>query len=143
MTKEELNASCQFNIHNGIRIIEKSDGRCTVEVEITENAANPYGTVHGGLLFSACDTAACVAAYDGGPFPVTQTGTLSFVRPGRGGTIRAEGRRSYSGKHSCVSHVDVYDENRMLLATGEFVLVKNSHTHFIQGETGGQNCGEA
>ena len=142
MTIEELNESCPYNIHNGIRIVQKGEGRCVVELTVTETSVNPYGTVHGGLLFSACDTAACVACFDGGPVPVTQTGTLSFVRPAMRGTITAEAVCHYSGKRSCVSHVDVYNEERELLATGEYVLVKNSRVSFHLPETGERSYGE-
>lgn len=126
MTIEELNECCLYNVNNGIRITEKGCGRCRVEVTITDTSKNPYGTVHGGLLYSACDTAACIAGYDGGLVPVTQSSNLIYVRPGRGEKIYVEAACSYSGKNSCVSHVDVYSETGELLATGEFVFVRTS-----------------
>ena len=138
MTIEELNSCCPYNVRNGIRIIKRESGYCQVEVQMTEETLNPYGTTHGGIIFSACDTAACVAGYDGETLPVTQTSSMSFVRPGRCTKITAEARCVYNGKHTTVAHVDVFSENRHLLATGEFTMIKSTKIHVVNSS--GENA---
>lgn len=128
MTIEELNNCCLFNVNNCIRIVSKEASHCTVEVLLTDSVLNPYGTAHGGIIFSACDTAACVAGYDGKILPVTQTAFLNFVRPGIGSKVIVDAECRYNGTHSIVSHVDVFSaDHSTLLATGDFTMVKNSH----------------
>ena len=123
MTLDELNARCAYNIHNGIRILDRQPGRCTVELRVTELSCNPYGSVHGGLLFSACDTAACVAAMGeeaDREQMITQSGSLNFLRPGQGERLRVEAFCLYRGAHSALSRVEVYSQEGSLLSSGEF-----------------------
>ena len=123
MTLEELNARCNYNTRNGIWILARTPGRCTVEIRVTEHSCNPYGFVHGGLLFSACDTAACVSAMEEDPaaeLMITQSGSLNFLRPGMGDRLRVEAECVYRGAHSALSRVSVYSEEGKLLSSGEF-----------------------
>lgn len=123
MTLEELNARCSYNTRNGIWILARTPGRCTVEIRVTEHSCNPYGFVHGGLLFSACDTAACVSAMGEDPAAeqmITQSGSLNFLRPGMGDRLRVEAECVYRGAHSALSRVSVYSEEGKLLSSGEF-----------------------
>ena len=39
MTIEELNARCSYNTRNGIWILDREPGRCTVEIRVTEEVA--------------------------------------------------------------------------------------------------------
>ena len=51
-----------FNSHNHIVVTEVGEGTSVVEVEMTQDAMNPLGMAHGGLIFSMCDVATGVAA---------------------------------------------------------------------------------
>ena len=129
MTLEELNARCAYNTRNGIWITAKEPGRCTVEIRVTENSVNPHGFVHGGLIFSACDVAACVAAMDTAEDAtslVTQSGSLNFVRPGIGDLLRVEAECLYKGHRSALSRVSVYSREGKLLSSGEFTVARKS-----------------
>jgi acyl-CoA thioesterase len=55
-----------FNSHNHIVVTEVGEGTSVVEVEMTQDAMNPLGMAHGGLIFSMCDVATGVAARTGG-----------------------------------------------------------------------------
>ena len=54
-----------FNSHNHIVVTEVGEGTSVVEVEMTQDAMNPLGMAHGGLIFSMCDVATGVAARTG------------------------------------------------------------------------------
>ena len=45
------------------KLLEVSPGHAKLSVEITQKALNLYGNVHGGFLFSLCDTAAGMSTY--------------------------------------------------------------------------------
>ena len=43
-----------FNSHNHIVVTEVGEGTSVVEVEMTQDAMNPLGMAHGGLIFTLC-----------------------------------------------------------------------------------------
>ena len=45
-----------FLKYNNIIIEEVNEQRCLVKLLISKNSLNPYGMVHGGLIFSLGDT---------------------------------------------------------------------------------------
>ena len=59
-----------FNSNNHIVVTEVGEGTSVVEVEMTQDAMNPLGMAHGGLIFSMCDVATGVAARTGGRITV-------------------------------------------------------------------------
>ena len=75
-----------FNSHNHIVVTEVGEGTSVVEVEMTQDAMNPLGMAHGGLIFSMCDVATGVAARTGArqQHPVSASGQ---------GHIQARGAR--------------------------------------------------
>lgn len=68
-------------------ILDAGGGKLVLTVMPPASAinGNGSGTVHGGFLFSVCDTAcafACMSQSDGG---VTQSAHITYVRPGKEG----------------------------------------------------------
>ena len=72
-----------FNSHNHIVVTEVGEGTSVVEVEMTQDAMNPLGMAHGGLIFSMCDVATGVAARTSGRITVTLDSSIQFLRPGK------------------------------------------------------------
>lgn len=127
MTKEELmeylNGRSPFNVHNGLRVVELEDDICVVEGELVPEALNPWGMAHGGLIYSACDVAAGVLASRGGGC-VTQSGSMYYLRPCTGKTMRAEGRIVKAGRTVTLVETNVYDDKGTHCARGEFQIYK-------------------
>ena len=44
-----------FIQHNNMRVTALEDSRCVAELTVTEQSYNPFGTVHGGALFTLAD----------------------------------------------------------------------------------------
>ena len=68
-----------------IEVAEATPGRVVLHVDPPPNVVNGRGFIHGGYLFSICDTAcafACLSQTDGG---VTQSAHITYVSPGRVG----------------------------------------------------------
>ena len=68
-----------FNSHNHIVVTEVGEGTSVVEVEMTQDAMNPLGMAHGGLIFSMCDVATGVAARTGGRITVTLDSSIHLT----------------------------------------------------------------
>lgn len=74
-------------------VVSASAGRVTIALTPPPNSLNGRGFVHGGYLFSICDTAcafALLSHQDGG---VTQSAHITYISPGKEGeklTVAAE-----------------------------------------------------
>ncbi len=84
---ERLNSSSQFLQSNDMRVTEVRHGFAKVEMIIDEQILNIHGFVHGGALFSLADTVAGAASFATGRDSVTLTGTINYIKPGRGGKL--------------------------------------------------------
>lgn len=119
---EAVNKRCNFNIHNGIKVVELEEGFCAVEAELCENAMNPWGMTHGGMVYSVCDVAAGVVVSQTERRGVTQSGTVYYLRPSTGSKIRAEGRIIKNGKTVVLVETNVYNDKGVHTARGEFQI---------------------
>ncbi len=117
-----------FNDLCGLEITERRGGHCTVACRTGENHLNPYGIVHGGLLFTMMDVAGGYAArtLDSGETIrcVTQNASTVFLRPGMPGTLTAEADVIRRGSRIVVATVCVYNAERNLLTKGEFTYYR-------------------
>lgn len=59
-------------------------GSVKAEIEVKEDQLNPMGSVHGGCLFSICDTVGGTAAMTHGIAVTTTMGTISYLNPAAG-----------------------------------------------------------
>ncbi|MFR3165634.1 MAG: PaaI family thioesterase [Hungatella sp.] len=64
------------------RLLEVSPGHAKLSMEITQEALNLYGNVHGGFLFSLCDMAAGMSTYACETTNVTECSSINFLRGG-------------------------------------------------------------
>lgn len=124
MTKEEklavLNARSEFNKYNGIKVVDFGEGSSAVETELQKTSMNPWGSAHGGLVFSMCDVAAGVALMGAAHSVVTQSASIYYLRPAAGKTLRAEGRVIKDGRTVALVETNVYNDGGELVASGKF-----------------------
>ncbi|MBQ7032296.1 MAG: PaaI family thioesterase [Clostridia bacterium] len=105
-----------FAMQMGIRI-EKADAEesiCTLE--ITPNHFNAGGTVQGGAIFTLADLAFAVAANCEGRKTVTQSASVSFLKPGKGKKLTACAQKLSAGGRTCHYSVRVTNEEDILVA---------------------------
>ena len=126
MTKEEIlnviNEHGGFNKNNGIKVVDFGDDFCVVEGEINEKTMNPMGMAHGGFVYSLCDDAAGFAACRFNRRGVTLSGSMYYLRPSKGTKLRAEGKIVKDGKSVVLVETNVYDDENVLTARGEFKM---------------------
>lgn len=126
MDKQEylnlVNTRCEYNKYNHIYTTDIGPDFSVVEVELRPESLNPLGMAHGGLVYSLCDVAAGVAVGQRARTFVTLSGSLSFLRPGKGKKLRCEGRIIKPGRTVNVVETSVYDDSGTLTARGIFEI---------------------
>lgn len=87
----------------GMQTEAVEDGRVVFTFEASEQLANPFGTVHGGILATVLDSTMGMAAMTvmpDGTATTTATLEVKYVRPVAtdAGTLRAEGLVVHAGR---------------------------------------------
>jgi acyl-CoA thioesterase len=77
----------QFSRWLGLEIDEYAKGYCRLHYRITDIMINGLQTVHGGILFSAADSALAFACNSHGILSVALDANISFARPARSGDL--------------------------------------------------------
>ena len=103
-----------FMIQNGISVVELTEEHAVLRAEITQKSLNPYGYVHGGLLFTMADCAAGLLARTDGRNYVTQTAAGNFIGNVKSGVIIAKSSVVSRKKRISVMQVDIYCEETLL-----------------------------
>ena len=114
--------------HNDFHYIEtKEKDIVELKANITENALNGYGTIHGGIIFGLGDNAMGLLAYKLGKPAVTLSSNISYLRPGKGKYIKARAEMIKSGTNTCFLRCNIYDDNEVLIATmdGNYFNINN------------------
>ena len=87
---------------------------------------NVYDIVHGGVIFSAMDSAMGYTVHAlTGEFDTTVSAGIQYLRPAAGQDFLIEVVCTHQGRHIVSLRADFMDENRVILseATGTYCLV--------------------
>ena len=85
-------------------------------MNISENSLNPYGIVHGGLIFSMGDTVMGITIRSTGRDTVTLDGTINYLKPGKGKYLIATSEVIKVGKTTSVLMANIYNDKEELIA---------------------------
>ena len=111
-----LNEQNGFLKHNDIIILESNEKTSKVKMNISENSLNPYGIVHGGLIFSMGDTVMGITIRSTGRDAVTLDGTINYLKPGKGKYLIATSEVIKVGKTTSVLMANIYNDKEELIA---------------------------
>jgi uncharacterized protein (TIGR00369 family) len=118
-----------------MEIREAGAGRAVVRIPYRRELTNSYGTVHGGALFAAADSAAAVALMsllkEGERIATTEM-KINFIRPADRMDILAEALILHRGSRTAVAEVTVRE------AAGAGVVAKALGTYAIAKSATGQ-----
>ncbi len=114
----------------GIEIIPEGNGCCT-RVRVEPKHHNPYGIVHGGLLYTMADTAAGYTAKKLTPSPVTLNSEFHYMGNAPSGVLTARPEILKAGRHILVLRVRVLAEEEKLLAEGTFTYYSDGKEHDV------------
>jgi len=87
MSEDVKQALIRFNKDNiyvqnlKIELADMSLGYVKGKMMVTEDVLNPYGSVHGGCLYSLADIVSGIAACTYGKFSSTIDGTMTYIAP--------------------------------------------------------------
>jgi uncharacterized protein (TIGR00369 family) len=95
--------------------------------QASEDHLNPAGTVHGGVLATLVDTAmgqAIRSATGDEDVPATSQLTVTYLRPGKPGSLEITARVRVNGEHLTVCEAEIEQEGRSLAhAVATFALL--------------------
>jgi acyl-CoA thioesterase len=106
-----------FMTYNGLYIIDAKENYAKIGVDITEKSLNPYGIVHGGLIYTLADSVMGIALATGGRTGVTLNCNIDYLAPGVGKKLIADTEIVKDGKNIVVIRVKVTNEEDTLIAT--------------------------
>ncbi len=109
----------------GLEVLEASVWHSKGRIPFKEDLLNPFGSMHGGVLYSLADIVSGIAAQMSGSICVTLSGSLSFLRPAIDTEyIYCEAKALRDGEHTLVYNVEISDDKGTLLDSGSFTFFK-------------------
>ena len=116
----------QFNDYIGIRdVLIDDDGNYFLIMKVTEIMLNPYGKIHGAVLFALCDSA--VGSYmDNKHEPcVTMNSSMNFYYPAQvGDVLKAQVLERNMGRTVKVLTVEVRNQTGRMIAESSFHMYR-------------------
>jgi uncharacterized protein (TIGR00369 family) len=104
-----------------LEVVAMSEGYCQVQVPRKSGYDGIFESFHGGLLMTVADSAACFAIFTrtGPRIRLTTTDmNIRFLAPCLSG-VTAEARLIKFGRTLCPVAVDLFDENRQMVAVAQ------------------------
>lgn len=123
MNMTESDLFKQITIFDNHKVITNVEGNFVMEIKVTENALNPYGTAHGGFLYTLCDTAAGATAATLGDYTVSLQGNINYIKPARKDDIlTVNGKCIHNGNKTKVINVEVTNQKNQLICSSSFTM---------------------
>ena len=123
MNMTESDLFKQITIFDNHKVITNVEGNFVMEIKVTENALNPYGTAHGGFLYTLCDTAAGATAATLGDYTVSLQGNINYIKPARKDDIlTVNGKCIHNGNKTKVINVEITNQKNQLICSSSFTM---------------------
>lgn len=101
----------------GLEIDESGPGYCKLHYRINDQMLNGFGIVHGGVVFSAADSAFAFACNSHGNLTVALDVSITFTRPARSGDLLVvEARELHLGNRTGLYEIRTTNEAGELVA---------------------------
>ncbi len=106
-----------FSKWMGLQIDEVGIGYCKLHYVVKDEMLNGFSSIHGGILFSAADSAFAFACNSHGIFAVALDVSISFARPAKTGDLLVvEAKEIYLGKKTGIYDIKTTNEKGELVA---------------------------
>jgi len=106
----------RFTEWMGLKIDEINLGYCKLHYTIREEMLNGFDQVHGGILFSAADSAFAFACNSHGRITVALDVSITFTRPARAGDLlTVEAREIHLSNKTGVYDIRTTDKDQNLV----------------------------
>lgn len=110
----------------GIEFMDVSDSLVKARIKFRKELTNPYGMIHGGILFSLGDIVGGTLANMSGKFVSTVDGRMNYLEPAQDTEyIYCKATKLRSGQHLIVVRVELNDDNGKLIDDGSFTFYRS------------------
>jgi acyl-CoA thioesterase len=106
----------RFAASIGIKLIEVEPGYALAKVEIADKHLNAIDSVQGGVTFTLADFAFAAASNSHGQVAVGINVNITYFQAPKGKVLIAEAKEIYANSKLASYNVDVYDDNKELIA---------------------------
>ena len=123
MNKEQIRKMIEGNAFanaNNVEVIEDEEGNYLTRVTLSADHKNPYGSAHGGLIYTLADAAAGFASCQVADIPVTLHSDFHFIQNVKEGVITAKATVLQKGGRIILLRVHVTSDTGVLLGEGTF-----------------------
>lgn len=101
----------------GIIVDEHREGYCKLHFTVRKEMLNGFGIAHGGILFSAADSAFAFACNSYGRLSVALDVTISFIRAVKEGeAMYAEAKEVHCGNRTSFYDVTITNEKQEIVS---------------------------
>ena len=119
----------KFSEWLGIEVDSISPGNCELHFTVRPEMVNGFGIVHGGIVFSAADSAFAFACNSHGRLTVALEVSISFTRPSKpGDKLRVVATEKYLGNKTSLYDISVYNEAKELVASFKGTAYRTSRS---------------
>ncbi|MBS1646465.1 MAG: hydroxyphenylacetyl-CoA thioesterase PaaI [Bacteroidetes bacterium] len=106
----------KFSAWLGLEIDSVSDGYCKLHYTVKEDMLNGFGSIHGGVLFSAADSAFAFACNSDGVLSVALDVHISYTRPAQtGDVLTVEAQEIHKGNKTGLYDISTKNQNGELV----------------------------
>lgn len=117
----------EFTNHLGIKFSELNKETAVAKIPFSKKLCNPYGSLHGGVLYSiadiVCGTLACTSGY----YCTTVEGSMQYLNPAINTShIVCTARITKSGSHMVFVTCDLTTAEGTLIDSGNFTFYKTN-----------------
>lgn len=107
----------------GMEITELSIGHCKGRMKVSDRIKNPYGTLHGGSLYSLADVIGGTAACTYGYYVTTVSGSMNFMLPAAGTEyVYCEAVMVRQGNHLAVYDLSLTGDDGRVIDNASFTF---------------------
>ena len=119
----------KFSRWLGLEIDECKKGYCRLHYRVTEDMLNGFSYIHGGVLFSAADSAFAFACNSHGNLTVALDVSISFTRPAKAGDLlTVEAKEVFLGNRIGIYEVRTINEEGDLVALFKGTAYRTTNT---------------
>jgi acyl-CoA thioesterase len=99
-----------------LKIMSVSEGYCKLTYQVREDMLNGFGSIHGGVLFSASDSAFAFSCNSRGIISVALDVSITFTRPAKvGDLLTVESKELHHGNKTGLYQITTYNANNELV----------------------------
>ena len=103
-------------------LIEVRPGFASFKIDIINEMLNPYGNVHGGVLYTLCDMAAAMSTFAYECTSVTLSGNINYIKGANEGFLIVSSETIHKGKTTEVNDVTIKDKEDKLIASARMTM---------------------